>query len=126
MTGLRRALVVDDSMTICRVVEKLLRNCGFEQIEVAQDGAAALGCMKVSNFDIIICDWEMVPMSGTEILKEIRQNPRTRHTPFILMSAKKEPHWILTAKKAGADCLIAKPFDADLLKMKLAQIGRRS
>jgi two-component system chemotaxis response regulator CheY len=126
MADIRRVLIVDDSATVCHLVQGLLRNCGFEQIDIVQDGKAALDCMQRSAFDIIICDWEMEPMSGIEVLKEVRRDPCTRATPFILMSAKKELSWVLEAKKAGADCLITKPFDAGILKMKIAQLGRQN
>ncbi len=125
MADTRRVLVIDDSIVAGRVVDALLRNCGFEQIEVVHDGKTALDRMQASVFDIVICDWEMDPISGIDVLQEVRRNPNTKHTHFILMSAKKDPRWILAAKKAGADCLIAKPFDADMLKTKIAQLGRR-
>ena len=124
MTDTRRVLVIDDSQTVCSVVEKLLRSCGFENVEVMQDGKAALARMLESPFHIIICDWEMEPMSGVDVLKEVRGNPVMKNVAFILMSAKKEPHWIMAAKKAGADSLLRKPFDAHTLKSKIAELGR--
>jgi CheY-like chemotaxis protein len=107
------------------MVEMLLRKCGFEQIEVVQDGKTALDRLGASPFEIIICDWEMEPMNGLEVLYQVRRRQETRDIPFILMSAKKEPHWILEATQAGADCLIAKPFDAATLRAKIGQIGNK-
>jgi two-component system chemotaxis response regulator CheY len=126
MAERRRVLLVDDSITVCTVVEKILRECGFEQIEIAQDGKAALDRLEKDAFEIILCDWEMTPMSGVEVLKEVRRNPEAKDTSFILMSARKEPQWIVAAKKAGADCMITKPFSAALLKTKIGQLGRRN
>lgn len=123
MVDTRRVLVIDNSVTVCRVVETLLRKCGFEQIEIVDDGMAALDRIRMSAFDIIICDWEMEPMNGLELLQQVRGNPATRAISFILMSAKKEPNWVLEATQAGADCLLAKPFDVDTLRAKIAQIG---
>ena len=119
----RRVLVVDDSATVCHLVELLLRQCGFEKIEVVHDGQSALDRLAAAFFEVIICDWEMEPMSGLEVLHHIRRRQETKGTPFILMSAKKEPHWVLQATRAGADCLIAKPFNAAMLRAKIAQIG---
>jgi two-component system, chemotaxis family, chemotaxis protein CheY len=79
--------------------------------------------MLTSGFDIIICDWEMEPMSGPEVLHRVRRHPRTKAIPFILMSAKKEPRWVLEAMQAEANCLLAKPFDSATLKAKIAQVG---
>lgn len=125
MADTRRVLVVDDSTAVGSVVEKILRSCGFDQIEVLRDGKAALDRVKDSAFEIIICDWEMEPMSGVDVLTEVRRDPKSKNTPFILMSAKKEPRWIVAAKKAGADCMISKPFDAEMLKTKINQLNRR-
>ena len=63
-------------------------------------------------------------MSGLEVLYQVRHRQETRAIPFILMSAKKEFKWVAEAMAAGADCLIAKPFDAATLRAKIAQIGR--
>jgi two-component system chemotaxis response regulator CheY len=123
MRDTRRVMVIDDSTTVCRMVEMLLHKCGFERIEVVQDGKTALNRLGVSPFEIIICDWEMEPMSGLEVLYQVRRRRETRTIPFILMSAKREPRWVLEATQAGADCLIAKPFDAATLRTKIAQIG---
>jgi two-component system chemotaxis response regulator CheY len=124
MRDIRRVLVVDDSTTVCRMVEALLRKCGFDQIDVVHDGKTALDRLQASPFDIIICDWEMEPMNGLEVLYQVRRHQVTRAIAFILMSAKKEPSWVMQATQAGADCLIAKPFDAPTLREKIAQIGR--
>lgn len=126
MAERRRVLLVDDSTTVCAVVEKLLRECGFEQIEVAHDGPAALECLQKDAFEIILCDWEMSPMSGVEVLQHLRRDPEARETSFILMSGRKELNWILAAKKAGADCMITKPFSAEMLKQKIGQLGKRN
>jgi two-component system, chemotaxis family, chemotaxis protein CheY len=123
MRDKRRVLVVDDSATVCRMVEKLLRMCGFEEIETVQDGASALDRLTVSPFEIIICDWEMESVNGLDVLRELRRRQETRAIPFILMSARKEPRWVAEAMAAGADCLIAKPFDAATLRAKIAQIS---
>lgn len=121
MRDIRSVLVVDDSKAICLIVDALLRKCGFENIESVQSGSAALGRLKESAFDFIICDWEMEPMNGLQVLDQLRRHPKTRQIPFILMSAKKDPRWVVEALQAGADCLIAKPFDVAKLKAKIQQ-----
>lgn len=126
MRDIRRVLVVDDSKAICLVVEALLRKCGFENVETVQNGKAALDRMVVSTFDFIICDWEMEPMNGLQVLDQLRRHSKFRTIPFILMSGKKEPRWVVEALEAGADCLIAKPFDAAKLKAKIDQFCRVS
>jgi two-component system chemotaxis response regulator CheY len=112
---------MDDSPTVCRLVETLLRKCGFDHIETVQDGFAALALLKFSPFDIIICDWEMQPVGGLEVLDRVRGNPDTKGIFFVLMSARKDPVWVLCAIEASADCLLTKPFDAAILKRKIGQ-----
>ena len=119
----RRVLVIDDSETVCRMVDMLLRKCGFEHIDVVHDGVAALERMSGTSFDLVLCDWEMEPMTGLDVLHQVRRSPMSRNTPFILMSAKKEPHWVLQATQSGADCLLVKPFDVGTLKAKISQVA---
>lgn len=126
MADRRRVLVVDNSSMAGGVVEKLFRNCGFEQVEVVHGGQAALDRLEQEAFEIIICDWEMTPMSGVDVLNVVRRHPEGKYASFILMSARKEPHWIMAAKKAGANCMITKPFDADTLKAKINQLSRKN
>ncbi len=123
MAETRRVLIVDDSKTVCSVIEKILHSCGFDEIEAVQNGQAALDRLHATHFDIIICDWEMSPMSGIDVLNKVRQQDNIRNTYFILMSAKRDMEWILAAKKAGADGLITKPFTPDTLKQKISQLG---
>jgi two-component system chemotaxis response regulator CheY len=124
MADLRCVLVVDDPVAVCRVVEALVRQCGFDQIEAVQDGRAAINRMRASAFEIVICDWEMEPMNGLEVLRYVRGDPATRAIRFILMSAKKEPRWVSEVLNEAADCLLVKPFDAATLRTRLAQIDR--
>ena len=123
MADTRRILLVDDSETVCRMVDMLLRKCGFEQIDAVHDGRAAIERLKATPYALILCDWEMEPLSGLEVLSQVRRDSATRNIPFILMSAKKEPHWVLQATQSGADCLLVKPFDAGTLRAKIAQVG---
>jgi DNA-binding response OmpR family regulator len=65
----------------------------------------------------------MTPMSGVDLLNEIQRNTETKRPSVILMSARKEPEWILARKKAGRTALIKKPFSAGMLKTKIIQLG---
>jgi two-component system, chemotaxis family, chemotaxis protein CheY len=123
MRDSRRVLLVDDSATVCRMIDMLLRKCGFEHIDAVNDGRTALERLRATPYDIILCDWEMEPMNGMSVLHHVRRSPGTATIPFILMSAKKEPHWVLQATQAGANCLLAKPFDADTLRAKIGQLA---
>ncbi len=117
-----RVLVVDDSLTTARVVEAVARKCGFEDVELATDGPSAFAKMCDRRFDLVICDWEMAPVDGVTLLRQMRGTHSLADTRFILMSAKKDPRWVIAAKEAGADALLPKPFDSAALNRKLETI----
>jgi two-component system chemotaxis response regulator CheY len=115
-------MIVDDSATVCGVIERILRSCGFVEIEALHHGQAALDRMQAVPFDIVICDWETASVSGIDVLKA-RHEANSKDTHFILMSAKKDMEWVLAARKAGADGLITKPFTAAMLRQKIDQLS---
>jgi two-component system, chemotaxis family, chemotaxis protein CheY len=123
MRDVPEVLVVDDSIAACRAVAKLLRQCGVLNVEQVQTGAEALQRLAGAKFDAVICDYVMAPMSGLDVLAHVRGDADLRETPFILMSATKDPRWIAQASRLGADCMIAKPFDAATLQQKMRQLG---
>ena len=123
MSDMPAVLVIDDSVVACRIVAKLLRQCGVTNVEQVPTGAEALERLAAAKFDAIICDCEMAPMSGLDLLAQVRGRAELRDTPFIFMSANKEPRWIAQASRLGANCMIAKPFDAATLQEKMRQLG---
>jgi CheY-like chemotaxis protein len=66
MAERRRILIVDDSMTVCSLIEKILRSCDFAEIEAVQHGQAALDRLQATHFDIVICDCEMAPIVASK------------------------------------------------------------
>ena len=68
-------LVVDDYNTMVRIIRNLLRQLGFEDVDDASDGSAALGRMREKKYGLVISDWNMEPMTGYELLKEMRADP---------------------------------------------------
>jgi two-component system, chemotaxis family, chemotaxis protein CheY len=116
-------LVVDASIAVCRTVAKLLRQCGVLNVELVQSGAEALQRLAAAKFDAVICDCEMAPMSGLDLLAHARGRAGLRDTPLILMSANKDPRWIAQASRLGANGVIAKPFDAATLQQKMRLLG---
>ncbi len=80
-------LVVDDYQTMTRIIRNLLKQLGFTQIDDANDGAAALKRLRERQYGLIISDWNMAPMTGYELLQEVRANPQTATTPFIMITA---------------------------------------
>ncbi|MGB6536475.1 MAG: response regulator [Xanthobacteraceae bacterium] len=114
---------MDDSTSVCHLVGNLLRQCGFKHIDLVKTGSEALERLAAAKYDAIVCDWEIQPISGLDVLNHVRRRADLRETPFILMSAKRDPHWIAEALRLGANCMITKPFDAAALQEKFRQVG---
>jgi two-component system, chemotaxis family, chemotaxis protein CheY len=112
-------LVVDDYKTMVRIIRNLLKQLGFEDVDEAADGAEALGKMRQRKYGLVISDWNMEPMTGYELLKEVRGDPSLSRTPFIMITAESKTENVIAAKKAGVNNYIVKPFNAQTLKGKI-------
>ena len=115
-------LIVDDYKTMLRIVRGLLRQLGFENVDEASDGSEALEKLHEKNYELIISDWHMLPMSGIELLTEIRADSEMKDTPFIMITAESKKDTVIRAKEAGVSNFIVKPFDAEILKEKLTAV----
>ena len=112
-------LVVDDYNTMIRIIRNLLRQLGFTQIDDACDGTTALKLMRGRKYGLIISDWNMEPMTGYDLLKEVRADPELSSTPFIMVTAESRTENVIAAKQAGVNNYIVKPFNAQTLKSKI-------
>ena len=115
-------LVVDDYNTMIRIIRNLLKQLGFEDIDDACDGSAALNKMREKKYALVISDWNMEPMTGYELLKEVRADPSLAKTPFIMVTAESKTKNVIAAKKAGVSNYIVKPFNAQTLKTKIEAV----
>ena len=115
-------LVVDDYATMIRIIRNLLRQLGFENVDEASDGRAALAKLRARKFGLVISDWNMEPMTGYELLKEVRADDQLRTTPFIMVTAESKTENVIAAKKAGVNNYIVKPFNAATLKTKMEAV----
>ncbi len=112
-------LVVDDYKTMIRIIRNLLKQLGFDDVDEAADGTEALAKLKSRKYGLVISDWNMEPMTGYELLKEVRQDPSLMKTPFIMVTAESKTENVIAAKKAGVNNYIVKPFNAQTLKGKI-------
>lgn len=115
-------LVVDDYNTMIRIIRNLLKQIGFADIDDAVDGSSALGKMREKRYGLIISDWNMEPMTGYELLKEVRADPGLSKTPFIMVTAESKTENVIAAKKAGVNNYIVKPFNAQTLHSKIQAV----
>jgi two-component system, chemotaxis family, chemotaxis protein CheY len=115
-------LIVDDYKTMLRIVNNLLKQIGFDNIDEATDGAMALSKMRGKKYSLVISDWNMEPMTGYELLCEVRADNQLKATPFIMVTAESKTDNVIAAKKAGVNNYIVKPFNAETLKQKLKTV----
>ncbi len=112
-------LVVDDYKTMIRIIRNLLKQLGFTDVDDAADGSEALIKMQERKYGLVISDWNMEPMTGYELLKEVRSDDDLKGTPFIMVTAESKTENVIAAKKAGVSNYIVKPFNAATLKAKI-------
>lgn len=115
-------LVVDDYNTMIRIIRNLLKQLGFENIDDASDGSAALNKMRGKKYGLVISDWNMEPMTGFELLRQVRNEEEIAATPFIMVTAESKTENVIAAKKAGVNNYIVKPFNAQTLKSKIESV----
>ena len=115
-------LVVDDYNTMIRIIRNLLRQLGFEDVDDAPDGSVALSKMHIKRYGLIISDWNMEPMTGYELLKQVRSDPKISTTPFIMVTAESKTENVVAAKQAGVNNYIVKPFNAQTLQSKIEAV----
>ena len=114
-----RILVVDDFMTMRRVVRGLLREMGLDDVAEAASGAAALDLLRAGGVDAVISDIEMPTLGGFELLSAIRRDPRWRHLPVLMVTAEARKDEIVRCTQAGASAYLVKPFARAVLEDKL-------
>ena len=115
-------LVVVDYQTMIRIIRNLLKQLGFENVDEASDGREALEKLKKQKYGLVISDWNMEPMTGYELLREVRADEALKPTPFIMVTAESKTENVIAAKKAGVNNYIVKPFNAQTLKAKIASV----
>lgn len=117
-----KILIVDDFELPRRLIRNMLNDIGYENhanILEAVDGVDAINVLRCHDIDLIICDWVMPEMSGLEVLRAVRHDPKLAKIPFIMVTAEAEKDKIMDAIKSGVSQYIVKPFAADALYAKI-------
>lgn len=113
-------LIVDDYPEMLRLLRRVLQALGFTRIDQATNGSAALAKLRESAFCLVISDLNMEPMSGLELLREVRSDSKLQSLPFIMLTAANESEKVIAAKEGGVTDYIVKPFTTDTVQRKLA------
>lgn len=115
-------LIVDDYKTMLRIIRNLLKQLGFNNVDEASDGGEALTKLRGKNYGLVISDWNMEPMTGLQLLREVRADEQMKNLPFIMITAESKTENVIAAKEAGVSNYIVKPFNAATLKAKLVTV----
>ena len=117
-----RFLAVDDSPTMLRIISNTLQRIGYSDVVQASNGAEALQKLQEQPVDVVITDWNMPEMDGLELVKAMRNNPKLKDIPVLMVTTRGVKEDIVEAVKAGACSYIVKPFTPQVLKEKIQQI----
>ena len=115
-------LIVDDYKTMLRIVRNLLKQIEFNNVDEASDGSEALSKLRAGNFGLVISDLNMAPMTGLQLLQEVRADGKLKTLPFIMITAESKSENVVAAKQAGVSNYIVKPFNAETLKGKIDKV----
>jgi two-component system, chemotaxis family, chemotaxis protein CheY len=118
-----KALVIDDSRVMRKIVSNVLTGVGFETIE-AENGRVALDQLE-SHDDVALCciDWNMPVMTGFEFVVEARKRPEWRNVTLMMVTTEGEQDQIVRALAAGAHEYVIKPFTPEVIVDKLQFLG---
>ena len=120
-----RVLIVDDFATMRRIIKNLLSDLGFNNSVEAEDGHSALSVLRQDAVELVVTDWNMPGMSGIELLRAIRADPKFRTLPVLMVTAEAKREQIIEAAQAGVNGYVIKPFTAGTLSDKLNKIFER-
>ena len=122
-------IIVDDDPGVCQVISEIIKSFyvwgdvfTFTDVDDASDGTEALEKLREKRYGLVISDWNMEPMTGYELLKEVRADEELNRTPFIMITAESNTENVIAAKKAGVSNYIVEPSNAGTLKAKIAAV----
>ena len=121
MTSMK-ILIVDDSITIRRIITNALKTVGFPDTAEAANGKDALEKLTTTNVDFIITDWNMPEMNGLDFIKQVRANPVYTSLPILMITTRGTEHDVIEALQAKVNSYIVKPFTPQELKEKIEGI----
>lgn len=117
-----KILVVDDMVTMRRIVKNILKQLGFANIDEAENGQEALQKLRSDTFGFVVSDWNMPVMTGIDMLRAIRADEKLKATPVLMVTAEAQQSNLIEAVQAGVSNYIVKPFTAETMQEKLGKI----
>ncbi len=117
-----KILVVDDMVTMRRIVKNILKQLGFANVEEAENGQEALQKLRADTYGFVVSDWNMPVMTGIDMLRAIRADEKLKTTPVLMVTAEAQQSNLVEAVQAGVSNYIVKPFTAETLQEKIMKI----
>ena len=117
-----KVLVVDDMVTMRRIVKNILKQLGFGNVDEAENGQEALQKLKADTFGFVVSDWNMPVMTGIDMLRAIRADEKLKAIPVLMVTAEAQQSNLIEAVQAGVSNYIVKPFTAETMQEKIAKI----
>jgi DNA-binding response OmpR family regulator len=119
-----RVLVAEDDTIMLTLIKDVLAVLGFGEINVVKDGLKAIQEIKLNNYDLVFCDWKMPGVSGIEFTKAVRSLPSYEKScvPIIMVTGKALEEDVITARDAGVNEYLIKPFSIKLMCTKVKNI----
>ncbi|WHZ25217.1 MAG: Chemotaxis regulator - transmits chemoreceptor signals to flagellar motor components CheY [Nitrospira sp.] len=117
-----KILVVDDMVTMRRIVKNILKQLGFANVEEAENGQEALQKLRADSYGFVVSDWNMPVMTGIDMLRAIRADEKLKTTPVLMVTAEAQQSNLVEAVQAGVSNYIVKPFTAEILQEKITKI----
>jgi len=113
-----RALIVDDSSVMRKIVERSLRQAGIdlEKVVEASNGAEALGALRDNPVDLVLCDINMPVMDGLEFVRQVGTVENAKGVPIVMITTEGSESHVVQALSSGARGYIRKPFTPDQVK----------
>jgi two-component system chemotaxis response regulator CheY len=112
-------LLVEDDAFAVKIAQTVLRQLHIPYVSTARDGAEALDILNANmqRFDLIVSDWNMPEMTGLQLLKAVRR--KWGNMPFIMLTGKASPEFVVQARENGVDAYVVKPFSPSQLSQKI-------
>lgn len=118
-----RALVIDDSGVVRKILSGIIKEAGFEPFD-AEDGEDGLSVLDaIGTVDLMLVDWNMPNMNGLEFVKEVRKKASHTRAKIMMVTIESEMDNVIQALEAGADEYVMKPFTKEAISEKLALLG---
>jgi two-component system chemotaxis response regulator CheY len=117
-----KILIVDDFATMRRIIKNVFKQVGYELFEEAEDGEQAFKKLQIGGYSLLVTDWNMPNVTGLELLKMVRSDPKLKTLPVLMVTAEAEKEQVIEAIKSGVNNYVTKPFTAETLKEKLEKV----